>query len=67
MRGGPGPRAPPNRGIASASGRLREHEDFEELMLLRACDSAGRRGGVVVCSVDEALEFVRGMEEGWAG
>lgn len=45
--------------------RLREHEDFEDLMLLREFDSAGRRGGVVVCSVDEALEFVRGLEEGW--
>lgn len=43
--------------------RLRESPDFEDLMLLREFDSAGRRPGVTVCTVDEAVEFVRGVGE----
>ncbi len=48
---------------ARARRRLTESEDFEDLMLLSEADKAGREAGVVVCSVDEALEFVRGLEE----
>jgi predicted nucleotidyltransferase len=46
--------------------RLRKHleasDDFEDLMLLRDLDSAGRVPGAVVGTVDEALEFMRDME-----
>lgn len=46
--------------------RLTESEDFEDLMLLSEADKAGREPGVEVCSVEEALEFLREMEdEGW--
>lgn len=36
--------------------------DFEDLLLLEECDSKGRVAGAVVCSVDEALEFLRQTE-----
>ncbi len=39
--------------------RLRESEDFDDLLLLRDLDTAGRRRGVQVCTVAEALQFVR--------
>jgi predicted nucleotidyltransferase len=39
--------------------RLRESEDFDDLMLLRELDTAGRRRGVVVCEIREALQFIR--------
>ena len=45
-----------------AKARLAEHEDFEELMLLRDLDDAGRQPGAMVCSVDEALEYIRSLE-----
>ena len=46
--------------------RLMESPDFDDLMLLRELDVAGRRRGVVVCSVDEALEYIRALEgETW--
>ena len=40
-----------------------ESEDFEDLMLLSELDQAGRVRGAVVPTVDEALEFVRGVNE----
>ncbi len=43
--------------------RLQASEDFEELMLLPELDQAGRRKGVCVCSVNEALNYVRALEE----
>jgi hypothetical protein len=43
--------------------RLEESEDFEDLMLLEEMDRAGRQTGVQVCSVEEALEYVRSLEE----
>lgn len=46
-----------------AKRRLMESEDYEDLLLLSELDQAGRRRGVVVPSVEEALEFVRGMGE----
>lgn len=42
--------------------RLQQHEDFEDLMLLRQCDDAGRRRGVEVCTVSEALAFIRALD-----
>lgn len=38
---------------------LQASEDFEDLMLLRELDSAGRVPGAVVGTVDEALEFIK--------
>jgi len=43
--------------------RLRESEDFDDLMLLRELDTAGRRRGVQVCDVSEALDFIRRLSE----
>src|SRR5688572_20505528 len=43
--------------------RLRQSEDFDDLMLLRELDTAGRRRGVMVCSVAEALAHVRALDE----
>ena len=42
-----------------AKERLRQSEDFEDLMLLRELDTAGRRRGVRVCTVAEALEYLQ--------
>jgi hypothetical protein len=47
-------------------GRLK-HEleaspDFEDLLLLRECDDAGRVSGAVVGTVDEALDYLRQLE-----
>lgn len=42
--------------------RLQEHEEFEDLMLLRDCDDAARERGVLVCEVREALEYIRQLE-----
>jgi predicted nucleotidyltransferase len=47
--------------------RLEAHEDFDDLMLLRDCDDAGRVPGAVVGSVDEALAFIRNLELDNAG
>ena len=48
------------------SGRLRKKleasPDFEDLMLLRELDTAGRVPGAVVGTVDEALEYLRELE-----
>jgi hypothetical protein len=44
-----------------ATQRLRESEHFEDLMLLRECDAGGRRRGVVVCSVDDALRYIEDL------
>jgi len=43
--------------------RLRQSEDFEELMLLRECDNGGRKCGAQVCSVARALDFIESLEE----
>ena len=42
--------------------RLEEHEDFDDLMLLRDLDNRGRVPGAVVPGVDEALEYIRQLE-----
>jgi hypothetical protein len=43
--------------------RLRESEDFDDLMLLRELDTAGRKRGVVVCEISEALAVIRELSE----
>jgi hypothetical protein len=43
--------------------RLMESPDFDDLMLLRELDVAGRRRGVVVCTLEKALDYIRGMDE----
>lgn len=43
--------------------RLQEDENYEDLTLLRDIDDAARERGVVVCSVKEALAFIRALEE----
>lgn len=52
---------------ARALRRLRESEDFEELMILEDCDDRGREPGVEVPDLDEALEEIRELSEtcGW--
>jgi hypothetical protein len=48
------------------NGRLRREleasPDFEDLMLLQECDVAGREPGVIVGTVDEALDYLRKLE-----
>ena len=46
-----------------AKERLAASEHFEDLMLLRELDTAGRKRGAAVCSVTEALEYVRQLED----
>ncbi|MBA3727038.1 MAG: tRNA adenylyltransferase [Armatimonadetes bacterium] len=41
---------------------LRASPDFDDLMLLRDLDSAGRIPGALVCTVDEALDFLKATE-----
>jgi hypothetical protein len=41
---------------------LESSPDFEDLLLLRECDDAGRVPGTSVCTVDEALEYLRELE-----
>jgi hypothetical protein len=42
--------------------RLAGSEEFEDLMLLRELDSAGRTCGMQVCSISEALDHIRSLE-----
>eukprot|EP00913_Durusdinium_trenchii_P008962 g8428.t1 len=44
---------------ARAHRRLRESEDFEELMILEDCDDRGREPGVDVPDLDDALDEIR--------
>ena len=44
---------------ARAQRRLKQHESFDELVLLAACDRDGRRSGVLTPSVEEALDEIR--------
>jgi hypothetical protein len=46
---------------------LKASPDFEDLMLLRELDDAGRVPGAVVCTVDEALAYLRELERTNAG
>ncbi len=46
---------------ARAHRRLREHESYEELLLLSECDRAGRNPGVVTSTLEEAIDFLRSL------
>ena len=43
--------------------RLRAEDSFDELMLLAECDLAGRATGVLVPDIDEALDYIRQLEQ----
>jgi hypothetical protein len=43
--------------------RLAESEWLEDLLLLSEVDEAGRERGVIVPTVDEALEFIKGLAD----
>ncbi len=49
-----------------AKRRLREHESYEELMLLCECDRAGRVAGVATTDLEEALNYVRELGDKFA-
>lgn len=46
---------------ARARRRLSENENYEELMLLGACDRGGRRAGVEASELDDALDYLRDL------
>ena len=48
---------------ARARVRLQNSEWFEDLMLLNQLDRRGRMRGAVVCELEEALEYIRRMNE----
>jgi hypothetical protein len=48
---------------ARARRRLEQSEHFEELMLLAECDRAGRRPGALAPELDEALDYLRELEQ----
>ena len=50
-------------GGAKLRARLAASEWFEDLLTLRSIDDRARRAGAAVCTVDEAIAFLRGMEE----
>lgn len=43
--------------------RLSQSEYIEDLLLLRELDNAGRRCGVEVCTVEQALEYIQSLAE----
>ena len=44
---------------------LRRSESFEDLVLLARCDLDGRVPGAEVPTIDEALEYIAGLERHW--
>ncbi|MGD0089818.1 MAG: tRNA adenylyltransferase [Planctomycetota bacterium] len=50
-----------------AACRLRAAEDADELLLLRDLDDQGRRCGALVCTLDEALVYLRRLAQESAG
>lgn len=48
---------------ARAHRRLRQDENYDDLLLLSECDRAGRQVGVAVPDVNEALDYVREIAE----
>ena len=44
---------------ARAHRRLRQSENYEDLVLLAECDRHGRAAGVLVPDVDEVIEYIR--------
>lgn len=47
---------------ARAHRRLREHESYEELVLLSRCDRAGRVAGVQTTELEDAIDYVRQLD-----
>lgn len=43
--------------------RLRENENYDDLILLSDCDRGGRQIGVMVCDIEDALDYVREVAE----
>jgi predicted nucleotidyltransferase len=43
--------------------RLAESADYEDLLLLGELDRAGRRTGVQVCTIDDAIDYIRALED----
>jgi hypothetical protein len=41
--------------------RLKESQNYEELLILEDCDHNGRQPGVIVCELDEALDYIRDL------
>ena len=52
---------------ARASRRLKENENYDELMLLCRCDRNGRQCGVEAPDVDEALDYLRELAQTCGG
>jgi hypothetical protein len=53
----------PGRALAPRQKKqLEESSHFEDLALLRELDHAGRAVGVTVCTLEEALAYLRGLE-----
>src|SRR5207248_8788223 len=48
---------------AKLKAELRASPDFEDLMLLRELDTAGRVPGALVGTVEEALDFMKELEQ----
>lgn len=48
---------------ARARRRLAENESYNDLLLLCECDRAGRQMGVVAPELDEALRYIRELDE----
>jgi len=46
---------------ARAKRRLKQHPDYEELMLLARCDRGGREPGVETPELEEALDYIRDL------
>lgn len=47
---------------ARAKKRLRQSEDFDNLILLCRCDRGGRQQGVETTSLEDALDYIRNIE-----
>ncbi len=46
-----------------ARDRLRQSEDFDDLMLLQECDARGRVPGAIVRELAEALAFIKALAD----
>jgi hypothetical protein len=44
---------------------LRKSPDFEDVLLLARCDRNGRIPGATVCTLEEAFEYIAGLEDEW--
>jgi hypothetical protein len=53
-----------NDGTCPANRRnsLKQSPDYDDLLLLATLDKQGRKQGIIVCTVDEAIEYLRELE-----